>query len=408
MSLVRREFLQLAATGSAVLGFQQTAPAFWGQIADQAAGQENILIVVQLTGGNDGLNTIVPYTQDEYYKQRPKLAVPKNDVLKIDDEFGFNPALDGFSELFEAGLLSVVQGVGYAQPNRSHFESMDIWHTCQRKTGERNDGWLGRAIDQLAEGVSTETTGMHIGNRKQPLAVASRQHRVPSIRSIEQFRLQSQEKKSIEAMRALAQSENSAGDSLLNFVQTSTTTAIDVSQKLQQIKNSKNTNVTYPESELAGKLKTVSQLIAADIGARVYYVEIDGFDTHAFQAPAHSALLRELGDALNAFAEDLREKGMQEQVLTMCFSEFGRRVAQNASDGTDHGTAAPMFLMGSGIETGLIGKHPSLSNLDNGDLKFHTDFRQVYATILENWLSCDSSLILDKQYESLPLFVASR
>ncbi|HCS54810.1 MAG TPA: hypothetical protein DIW81_25030 [Planctomycetaceae bacterium] len=248
---------------------------------------------------------------------------------------------------------------------------------------------------------------MHIGNRKQPLAVASRHHRVPSIRTIEQFRLQSQEKASIEAMRSLAQSENSAGDSLLNFVQTSTTTAIDVSQKLQQVKNSKSTNVIYPESELAGKLKTVSQLIASEIGARVYYVEIDGFDTHAFQAPAHTALLRELGDALKAFAEDLLEKGMQEQVLTMCFSEFGRRVAQNASDGTDHGTAAPMFLIGSGIETGLIGKHPSLSNLDNGDLKFHTDFRQVYATILENWLNCDSSLILDKQYESLPLFVAS-
>lgn len=407
MSLIRREFLQLTATGSAVLGFQQTAPAFWGKIADQAAGQENILVVVQLTGGNDGLNTIVPYTQDEYYKQRPKLAIPKNDVLKIDNEFGFNPALDGFSELLEAGLLGVVQGVGYAQPNRSHFESMDIWHTCQRKAGDRADGWLGRAIDQMAEGVSTETTGMHIGNRKQPLAVASRHHRVPSIRTIEQFRLQSQEKDSIAAMRSLAQSDNSAGESLLNFVQTSTTTAIDVSQKLQQVKNSKSTNVIYPESELAGKLKTVSQLIASEIGARVYYVEIDGFDTHAFQAPAHTALLRELGDALKAFAEDLHEKGMQEQVLTMCFSEFGRRVAQNASDGTDHGTAAPMFLIGSGIETGLIGKHPSLSNLDNGDLKFHTDFRQVYATILENWLNCDSSLILDKQYESLPLFVAS-
>lgn len=408
MSFVRREILQLSATGLAVLGFQQTAPAFWGQIADNAAGQENILVVVQMTGGNDGLNTIIPYTQDEYYKQRPKLAVPKKDVLKINDEFGFNPALDGFSELLEAGLLGVVQGVGYAQPNRSHFESMDIWHTCQRKTGDRSDGWLGRAIDQLAEGESTETTGMHIGNRKQPLAVASRLHRVPSIRSIEQFRLQTQEKDSIQAMRSLAQSENSEADSLLNFVQTSTTTAIDVSQKLQQVSKSKNSNIQYPETELAGKLKTVSQLIASDIGARVYYVEIDGFDTHAFQAPAHTALLRELGDALNSFAQDLREKGMQERVLTMCFSEFGRRVAQNASDGTDHGTAAPMFLMGSNLEPGLIGKHPSLTNLDNGDLKFHTDFRQVYATVLDNWLSCDSSLILDKQYESLPLFVASR
>ncbi|MCG6156874.1 DUF1501 domain-containing protein [Rubinisphaera margarita] len=395
----RREFLQLAAAGAVTLGTQGLAPAFLRAAAREASGQSNILVVIQMSGGNDGLNTVVPFAEDRYYKARPKLAIGSSDVLKIDKELGLNPVLRGFADLLEAGHLGIVQGVGYPNPNRSHFESMDIWHTCHRRAEDRNEGWLGRAVDQLQGAERQEIPGVHVGNDRLPLALVSRSQRIPSIQSMDQFHLKAKEEESVQAFRRMASHSTAGEGSMLDFLTTSTVTALDVSRQIQESLKDSSTAVDYPQTGLGRKLRSISQLISADLGTRIFYAEIDGFDTHALQAGAHTGLLRELGEAVSAFVEDLKATGNLDRVTTVCFSEFGRRVAENASEGTDHGTAAPMFLIGGQVQSGLIGKHPSLDDLEQGDLKYHTDFRQVYAGLLQQWLKCDSDKVLGEHFD---------
>ncbi len=399
MSLSRRQFINLTASGTAVIGLGATTPQFLAHAAMKAKSQENVLVVVQLSGGNDGLNTVVPFTNDDYRKARPSLAVSKKDVLKINDELGFHPVLKGFSSLYDQGQLSIVQGVGYPNPNRSHFESMDFWHTCKRKTEKRDTGWLGLCIDQLQQSHPIDIAALHLGHEKQPLSLLSRTHRVPSVRSLEQFRLNISQQESVKDIRKLIEAKREKPNGLLDFVQSSTGTAIDVSKQFEQKGKSYHPKATYPETALGKKLKTVAQLIESGLRTKIYYVEIAGFDTHSQQAGAHVSLLRQLGDAVSAFNTDVTKQGHGNRVLTVCFSEFGRRVEENASKGTDHGTAAPMFLIGNRVKAGLIGKHPSLKDLDEGDLRFHTDFRQVYAAILENWLGCNSNKILGSDFK---------
>ncbi|MBD3675442.1 MAG: DUF1501 domain-containing protein [Planctomycetaceae bacterium] len=403
MQFTRRDFLGLTVTGSAIYGLGSTAPRFLAHAAERAGEQDRVLVVIQLSGGNDGLNTVIPFRHDVYRKSRPQLALAADRVLKIDDELGFHPELTGLARLLEAGELAIVQGVGYPNPNRSHFESMDIWHTCQRKTDQRLDGWLGRAIDRLQHEPSSDAIALHLGEKKQPFALTSQHWRVPSVRSLEQFRLQGNQETQAQTIKQLVESKRSNSSDLLDFVQSSTATAVDVSQRFDQIGKSYQPKAEYPESALGQKLKTVAQLIDAGLSTRIYYVEVDGFDTHAQQAPAHESLLREVGNALAAFTTDMGGQGQGDRVLSVCFSEFGRRVQENASSGTDHGTAGPMILAGAKVKAGLIGEHPSLTDLEQGDLKFHTDFRQVYAGILEQWLECESPSILGGEFEPVSL-----
>lgn len=395
----RRNFLRRAGAASAVLTLSGTAPAFL-----HAAAQENksdrILVVVELAGGNDGLNTIVPFADDNYRKLRPKLALPKSGVLEINDGLGFHPSLRGFADLLEAGRLAVVQGVGYDNPNRSHFESMDIWHTCLRKDEVRNDGWLGRFLDSSGRVVGGDPGGIHLGADKQPFALMSRTVRVPSIRTLDQFRLEGNSNEQFRmAVRELADARRGDENDLLNFVQSSTSSALTASERIDSAGKSYTPAEAYPQTQMGEKLQTIAKLINSGLQTAVYYVQLDGFDTHALQPDAHAGLLRQVGDAVSTFVKDLVAHGRGDQVMLMCFSEFGRRVAENASEGTDHGTAGPMFLAGTKVRPGLIGKHPKLSDLQDGDLKHHTDFRQVYATVLENWLGCDSRRILKGRYE---------
>jgi uncharacterized protein (DUF1501 family) len=398
MTTSRRSFLRATLQGSSLVALGGVAPRFLVEAAESDPRWERILVVVQLTGGNDGLNTVVPFTNAEYYKQRPKLAVPKSDVLKINDSLGFHPSMKGFANLLEAGRLAIVQGVGYPNPNRSHFESMDIWHTCARKTDRRTTGWIGRTLEALK---ANDVSAMHIGGGKQPLALTSETIRVPSVESLEQFRLELQRQESAADVQNLAESARQDGDELLSFLQTNTTTALDVSQRLQKSGKDYKPKAIYPQSDLARKLVLASQLIASDFPARVYYVELDGFDTHSQQPAAHAGLLRQLGEAVDAFQADMHEQGQGNRVLTMVFSEFGRRVAENASQGTDHGAAAPMFLVGETVKAGVIGKLPSLTDLEEGDLKHHTDFRQVYATVLERWLGQKSDALLGGSFKTV-------
>lgn len=379
MGVTRRDILKAGA----VLSFGGTVPSVLLRAASAPGRADRVLVVVQLSGGNDGLNTVIPFADDAYRRARPTLAVA--DALKIDDAVGFHPALRGFADLLEAGRLAVVQGVGYPEPNRSHFESMDIWHTCRHKGREpRTEGWLGRALKP-----GDDDPAIHLGGEPQPLALASATLRVPSIASLEEFKLHGE----VDASELV---ERPRDDDLLEFVRAGTASALASAARVAEAARSYRPAVEYPDTALAHKLRTVAQLVDAGLKTRVYYVMLDGFDTHAKQADAHAALLRILGDAVSAFDRDASEHG--HRVLTMAFSEFGRRLEENASAGTDHGAAAPMFLAG-GVRAGLVGEHPSLADLDEGDVKHHTDFRRVYAAVLEKWLSVESAPVLGGAFE---------
>lgn len=403
----RRQFLGRAAGGSVVLTFGGMVPGVLRQAAAQGVGSDGrVLVVIELAGGNDGLNSVIPHTDEVYRRTRPELAIDSADVLAIDDQIGLHPALRGFADLLEQGRFAAVQGVGYPNPNRSHFESMDIWHSCQRKDESRLDGWLGRYLDAAELGATQDPAAIHLGHEQQPFALMSRDVRVPSVNSLEQFRLRHGTSADLpDQLRKLSRSTSAASNELLDFVQSSTVSALDVSARMESAGLQYSPSIPYPETSLGEKLETVAKLIAADFGTSVYYLRLDGFDTHANQPAAHAGLLREVGDAVKVFTEDLVAHGDGDRVLTFCFSEFGRRVAENASQGTDHGTAAPVFLAGTRLRGGLIGRHPRLDQLEQGDLLHHTDFRQVYASLLENWLGCPSDPCLLGRFEPLELFV---
>lgn len=401
----RREFLGNVAAGSAVMTFGATAPSVLCHAAAASQQDENILVVVEMAGGNDGLNSVVPHSDEAYLKARPKLGIKKADTLAVTDEIGLHPSMRGFADLLEQERFAVVQGVGYDNPNRSHFESMDIWHSCLRKGEPRYDGWLGRYLDQTGLGQLQDPAALHLGHEKQPFALSSREIRVPSIQSLEQFRLRTGDD-SRTAIRQLADQGRSSTNELLGFIQTSTSSALAASERMESAGMKYKPSQSYPGSGLGKKLETVAKLIASGLQTKVYYVRIDGFDTHASQPDAHASLLREVSDSVGTFVSDLASHEHGDRVLVMCFSEFGRRVAENASDGTDHGTAGPIFLAGNQVKPGLLGEHPSLTDLDQGDLKHHTDFRQVYASLLETWLGCDSQSVLGGKYKSVSILDA--
>ncbi len=405
----RRDFLKAAIGSSAVVALGAAAPRF---LVDAAARESNakgetVLVVVQLSGGNDGINTVVPYGDDVYYQNRFTLALDKNALHKLDDYHALHPSLGGFAKLVEDRRLAIVQGVGYANPNRSHFESMDIWHTARREPQGRSIGWLGRYLDAAAKArdasaPATDLPALHLGSEQYPLALSALDVVAPSIRSVEQFKLQDGgDRRLREAIEKLSATARPGDDDLLSFVQSSMAAALTSSQRLQEALGKYTPAAKYPGTKLAQSLSTVAQLIDAGMSTRIYYVSLDGFDTHSEQKDAHASLMAELGDAVKAFVDDLAGHHHADRVLVMSFSEFGRRVRENASRGTDHGAAAPMFLAGGKIKPGLIGKHPSMTDLDDGDLKHHTDFRQVYAAVLKNWLGWSAAEILGGEYAPL-------
>lgn len=401
MSTTRRQFLAHAAGSSTAIALASSLPRLWLAAAEQSASnQDRVLVVIQLSGGNDGLNTVVPYADDVYQSSRPELKIGADAVLKIDDYHGLHPALKGFSQLLESRRLAIVQGVGYPNPNRSHFESMDIWHTALPKVGSPPTGWLGRYMDAASgDAERRDAPALHLGPEKQPLALASLRAPAISAQSLERFRLELAGQKQVgETIAAATAAARENADDLISFLQSNTASALATSQRVSEALGEYKTATAYPSSDLAQKLKSIAQLITSGMRTKIYYVMLDGFDTHSAQPLAHAGLLTQLGDALKAFVDDLAEKQTLDRVLVMTFSEFGRRVKENASRGTDHGAAAPLFLAGSRVAPGLIGKHPSLTDLDDGDCKFHTDFRQVYATLIDGWLGGASREILGAEY----------
>ena len=419
----RRAFLKGSLSSAGLVALAPAVPQFLlsaSARAEQARG-ETVLVVVQLTGGNDGLNTVIPYADDAYRKGRPSLAVAAGQVRKVDDYVGLHPSMEGFSKLLEAGQLGIVQGVGYPNPDRSHFSSMDIWHTAKRDpgtgstdtsagVGARATGWLGRCFDRQAKtakggGPGGDVPGLHLGGSGQlPLALVGEAVHVSSVQALEGFKLEDGGDEQLRnAIRQATSAARVGNDDLLTFLQNGTVSALESSRRVQESLRRYQTDVAYPETNLGRQLKTVAQLIDAGLGTRVYYLEHGNFDTHANQAAAHAGLLAELAGATAAFVRDLDKHGHGKRVLTMTFSEFGRRVQENASQGTDHGAASSMFIAGGRVRQGLIGKHPSLTDLDEGDLKYHTDFRSVYAGVLESWLGVPAEPVLGEKFTPLKL-----
>jgi uncharacterized protein (DUF1501 family) len=426
----RREFLRTSVLGGAL---SWTVPAFLAntfsamqaEAADSATqtatGRDsNILVVLQMAGGNDGLNTIVPYSNDHYHRARPKLGLSEKRILKISDDIGLHESLAGFKDLYDAGELSIIQGVGYPNPNRSHFRSTEIWQTAADGEKIESSGWLGRYFDNTCSGCEP-TVAVNIG-RQMPQAFQAKHPVGVSLESPQSYRFISREKgKSAEmteeSYRKLNEpdsemAENAGGTisaihgsvqspgSALDFLERTALDAQVSSDKIRAIASRVENQAAYPGSQLGNSLKLVAKLIGGGLATRVFYVSQGGYDTHTNQTGTHERLLKELGDSVKAFVTDLKAQGNLSRVLVMTFSEFGRRVAENASSGTDHGAAAPMFVIGNKVKAGLLGKYPSLAPADlfQGDLKYNLDFRSVYAGVLENWLKTRSAPILGRQF----------
>ena len=392
----RREVLTTGA-GLGVLALGGRAPALWRRAAAAAEAEKGlpILVVIELNGGNDGLNTVIPHADDRYQRARPTLRVEPGKVLRLDDRLGLNPAMKEMHRLWEDGHLAVVQGVGYPNPNRSHFRSMEIWHTAapgSESTATVTDGWLGRAAD--AKGLAA----CHVGAGAVPQALRGRKRLAASIADLAGYRLA--------PGAVLPTHRGPIGDDL------DPATVGEILRRIDDVR-ARTARLeavardAVPESEpgtLDAWLATIGTLIEADPTLRVFYTVQNGFDTHAGQEYVQRDLLRKVSKGVGTFLDGLKARKLDERVVVLVFSEFGRRVAENAQRGTDHGTAGPVLMAGTPVRGGLIGPAPDLADLDDGDLRFAIDFRRVYATVLDRWLSVPARPVLGEAFEPLPLF----
>lgn len=382
-----------------------TVPAFLHKtgtaLAADAKRDDRVLVVIQLGGGNDGLNTVVPFADDLYHKARPKIAVPANSVLKLDDRLGFHPELVELHKLYKDGGLAVVSNVGYPNPNRSHFRSTDIWESASPADKILKSGWLGRYFDCACAGVAADPLGVRIG--EQPaLAFAGDKLRAATFANPKML------ENPATGPAATANEKIAAveptGIAALDFVQRTGNQSLSLSKELQRAVRDVKPKVAYPPFALCQSLRLVAQMITAGLPARAYYVTHGGFDTHAAQSQRHAYLLQEFSQAVSLFVADLKAQGQLDRVFGISFSEFGRRVAENQNAGTDHGAASVMFAFGGKVKGGVHGTPPDLGRLDPlGDLTYATDFRQVYAGVLKHWLNADPDKVLDGKFDPLSL-----
>ncbi|WP_432799017.1 DUF1501 domain-containing protein [Poriferisphaera sp. WC338] len=420
----RRQFLH---AGMAVVSTATTVPGFLATsgnllAAEHAAAatsslpgvpEDRVLVVIQLSGGNDGLNTLIPYGNDSYYKARPEIAVKKANILTLDDTagFGLHPNMAGIHEMIGDGLGAVIPGVGYPNPNRSHFASMDVWHSGDTRGG-RGLGWIGKALDEHVttnknkqDSTDQALSCVSIGSAAPP-AANGRIVKPVTFENAELFRWSGRDlHKTLDQTYDQIQRQTTAGDtSNLDFVFRTSMDAQIASDRVRAAVGNK-TETQFPRTSLGLQLQSVASMIRDGLPTRVYYVAMGGFDTHANQTGRHQQLLRDFSQATSAFYKDLQVTGNRSRVVTLAFSEFGRRVRQNASGGTDHGTAGTMFLFGENniIAPGLHGQYPSLTDLDDGDLKYNLDFRRVYADLLRNWMHMNPVASLGSEFETTSL-----
>jgi uncharacterized protein (DUF1501 family) len=435
----RREFLRKTVLGSAL---SWTVPAFLANtftalqshaadslIQTDTGKDGTILVVLQMAGGNDGINTVVPYSSDYYRKARPRIGLPGDKILKLTDDIGFHPAMTGFKSLYDSGNLSVVQGVGYPNPNRSHFRSTEIWQTASDSDKYSTTGWIGRYFDNDCAGADP-AVGIAI-EQQMPQSFFAQKPKGVCITNPENYRFMPGDhprpgqpdmvEASYEKLNDIdtAPGDDNSGGSIgmlpgakpmtggrvIDFIERTALDAQMSSDEIRTVASRTQTTSTYPGSQLGTSLKLVAKLIGGGLPTRIYYVSQGGYDTHTNQIATQQRLLADLGDSMKAFVDDLKAQGNMQRVLVMTFSEFGRRVGENANGGTDHGAAAPLFIVGNHVNAGLLGAYPSLAPQDlfEGDIKYNVDFRSVYAAVLENWLKTKSAPILGRQFTPLPV-----
>jgi uncharacterized protein (DUF1501 family) len=411
MTISRRKFIE---SGLGLMGMYMSAPhmlTLGAQAAEfnpRLAGKQKILVVVQMGGGNDGLNCVVPYSNGTYYQQRPVLGIKPDKVLPLNNDIAFNPNMEALHGLFKSGNVALVQGVGYPNPNRSHFRSIEIWQTAQPEKIIET-GWLGRYLDcaesspagkgNLFAAVNVEPT--------LPKTLSASKVLVPSVSNVFDFKFRTDTQyesdrktqlKTFESIYSSFDLDRSHAD-LLRKVGMDANQASDY---LQKIVRSYQGSVKYPDGPFGNGMKFIAQMISGGVNSSVYTVNLDGFDTHTNQLGSQNRLLKQFSEGVSAFYKDLTAHGLQDDVVIFAFSEFGRRVAENNGRGTDHGTAGPVYVIGSNVKGGVYGDHPSLTELDAGDLKYKIDFRCVYATLLDKWLGADSREILGQHFDYIP------
>lgn len=396
MLIKRKEFLQVGSLATASMMLPKFLKAF--EAKNMVPPGNKVMVVLQLSGGNDGLNTVIPVRNDLYYKARPHLGIEKSKAVLINDEVGLHPALTGFRDLFDDGSMGIMSSVGYPNPDRSHFRSMDIWQTGSQSNEYFTTGWLGRYLDAQCSGCDKPTQAIEIDD---VLSLAMKGEHIKGIALKDPKRLYgtSNEKFFRDVLKG---HQDEPGEETVDYLYKTMAETLSSADYIFKQSRMHPTFADYPKTELGNSLKTIASLIYSDINTKVYYVSLGSFDTHVNQEAQQQRLFTELNDAVSSFVKDLKSNNRFNDVMLFTFSEFGRRVQQNASGGTDHGTANTMFLISGGLQKrGLLNAIPDLSDLDQGDLKYKVDFKEVYATMLNKWLNADDASILNSNYSHL-------
>ena len=390
MLIKRKQFLQVGSLATASFMLPKFLKAFEKPMMVPAGNK--VVVVIQFSGGNDGLNTVIPIQNDIYYRERPRLGIAKQQAVQLTDEVGLNPALVAFKDLYAEGSLGILNNVGYPNPDRSHFRSMDIWQTASSSSDYINTGWIGRYLDAQCSGCIKPTQALEIDDILS-LALKGETNNGLAFKDPRRLYSTSNEKyfKDIAA-------DHLKGEETADYLYKTMSETLSSADYIFQQSKLYPTVETYPSTGLGKDLKTIATLIKSDINTKVYYVSLGSFDTHVNQQEQQKRLFTELNDAIKVFSNDLKKNNRFQDVLMMTFSEFGRRVSQNASGGTDHGTANNMFFISGGLkEKGMLNALPNLADLNEGDLKHTVDFKDVYATVLNKWLGANDKLILGKQ-----------
>ncbi len=391
----RRKFIELSSWASTSVWAPHFIKALGVPVSSSRSGSN--LIIIQLSGGNDGLNTVIPYSNDLYYEARPTLAIDKNLVLKLNDYQGLNPALKGMKSIFDQGQLCLINSVGYPNPDRSHFRSMDIWHTGSGSEQTWQSGWIGRYLDSRCDGCDKPHYVLEIG---EDLNLAMKGNTRKGFIISNAATLEKTTRSRL--IRRLSEEVAPSTHELTNYLYKTMVETVSSVGYLVEKSNAYKSPISYPNTKFGRDLKQVAQLITTDSDTKIYYVSLSGFDTHARQQGTQTRLLTQYDEAVRAFVDDLKHHHLFDDSLIMTFSEFGRRVKENGSRGTDHGAANNVSLISGKLnKPGIYNPPADLDNLDNGDLKYSVDFRSIYAELLNNWLGVDAQKILKTSYESL-------
>lgn len=396
MLIKRRTFLKSGALATAAAFIPELLKGF--QYSRLSGGGNKALVIIQLSGGNDGLNTVIPFRNDIYYRSRPVISIKRDAAHALTDECGIHPALTHLKSLYDEGTLAILNNVGYPDPNRSHFRSMDIWHTASGSKEYKSEGWLGRYLDEYCKDCRNAIQAIEIADS---LSLALKGKDFKGLAMKDPRRLFNIGNNSF--LQSLAKVHHSEEhERPVDYLYQTMAETISGANYIHEKAGTFKSSVTYPRTPFANGLKTIASLILSDLDTSVYYISIGSFDTHVRQEGQQERHFKTLNDGLEAFVKELKMNGRFDDVMIMTFSEFGRRVEQNASGGTDHGTANNMFFISGALkQKGLLNPLPDLLDLDNGDLKYTVDFKSVYGTLLKKWLGADDRIILGRQYEHL-------